>query len=40
LILHILQWKEGAKDGKGTYFFIDGGRYDGDWVGDYKNGNG
>ena len=31
---------EGAKHGKGVYYFSDGGKYDGEWEFDDKNGVG
>ena len=34
------EWKNGLKDGKGTYYSLDGNAYDGEWKYDQRNGLG
>ena len=34
------QWKDNKKNGKGTYYFVNGDKYVGDWVEDNQTGQG
>jgi len=34
------QWSNSQRNGKGTYFFVDGRKYIGDWLDDKRNGQG
>lgn len=36
----IILYKEGQKHGRGSYFYVNGNRYEGEWTGDRKNGHG
>ena len=38
---YIGQWKNGLRNGKGTYYYSNGNiKYDGDWINDKYEGNG